>query len=87
MKHHEPRREIYLLKKRIATLETAVEKLLAATLQLKHHSRMPHSLQEAANMTITPWPKDKPLKYNESGTPCDAWNGPCSCGAWHAEGV
>lgn len=32
------------------------------------------------------WPKDKPKQYN-GGTLCDMWTGPCSCGAWHREGL
>ncbi len=41
----------------------------------------------AANTkAIVPWPKDKPLRYNGSGEPCDAWTGPCCCGATHLEG-
>lgn len=29
------------------------------------------------------WPKDRPPQYNGSGSPCDMWIGPCSCGATH----
>jgi len=32
------------------------------------------------------WPNDKPHRYNGSGTPCDMWTGPCSCGATHKDG-
>lgn len=31
------------------------------------------------------WPADQPPQYNGSGTPCDMWIGPCSCGATHLE--
>jgi len=29
------------------------------------------------------WPAHEPPQYNRSSSPCDAWRGPCSCGAWH----
>lgn len=36
---------------------------------------------------FVPYPADKSPRYNGSGTPCDMWVGPCSCGAWHHGGV
>lgn len=33
------------------------------------------------------WPDDKPKRYNACTDPCDMWEGPCCCGAWHKDGV
>lgn len=30
-----------------------------------------------------PYPKNAPENFNGSATPCDVFDGPCSCGAWH----
>lgn len=35
---------------------------------------------------FVPWPADKPIQYNGSGSPCDMWSGPCQCGATHRDG-
>ncbi len=32
------------------------------------------------------WPADVPAQFNGSSDPCDMFNGPCSCGAWHTDG-
>ena len=32
------------------------------------------------------WPPDQPQRFNGCNIPCDAWTGPCCCGAWHTEG-
>lgn len=35
---------------------------------------------------FVPWPDDKPARYNACTDPCDMWDGPCACGAWHKDG-
>jgi len=42
-----------------------------------------HAEIEATPSGFVPWPADQPPRYNGSGTPCDMWIGPCSCGATH----
>jgi hypothetical protein len=41
---------------------------------------------EPAMVGFTRWPANEPPRYNGQAEPCDMWNGPCSCGAWHQEG-
>lgn len=36
---------------------------------------------------VTGWPDDAHAMFNGSSEPCDMWSGPCSCGAWHREGI
>lgn len=38
------------------------------------------------NNNIEPWPSDWPKYYNGTKEPCDAFRGPCACGAWHFQG-
>lgn len=35
---------------------------------------------------MVPWPEWAPKQYNACTDPCDMWNGPCACGAWHKNG-
>lgn len=32
------------------------------------------------------WPDWAPKQYNACTDPCDMFDGPCACGAWHHEG-
>ncbi len=49
-------------------------------------NRVIGAAKEPAEYALKPWPADEPVQYNASGEPCDMWNGPCSCGAWHKNG-
>lgn len=42
--------------------------------------------KEANASGFVAWPSDQPKQYNGSGEPCDMWEGPCLCGAWHRDG-
>jgi hypothetical protein len=44
-------------------------------------------MKEQFRVDWRPWPEDQPLRYNGCSDPCDAWTGPCICGAWHKEGT
>jgi hypothetical protein len=35
----------------------------------------------------TEYPRDAAAMFNASCEPCDAWNGHCSCGAKHRDGI
>jgi hypothetical protein len=37
--------------------------------------------------TDASYPLDAPAMFNATSEPCDARCGPCSCGAWHKEGI
>ncbi len=39
----------------------------------------------STNPEIVPWPEGVPPRYNGQSEACDAWRGPCCCGAWHLE--
>ena len=34
----------------------------------------------------TAWPKGFE-QFNACTDPCDMWDGPCACGAWHKDGL
>lgn len=34
----------------------------------------------------TAWPEWAPKRFNACTDPCDMFDGPCACGAWHKRG-
>lgn len=49
--------------------------------QLALEGKPPHKQTE-----IVPWPDNAPYQFNACTDPCDAFCGPCCCGAWHKDG-
>lgn len=45
------------------------------------------AVNEAMNAPPITWIKWRgPMRFNACLEPCDNWNGPCVCGAWHKDG-
>lgn len=45
------------------------------------------AVNESMKMPLITWLKWRgPARYNACLEPCDNWNGPCVCGAWHKDG-
>lgn len=81
---HEARTERYIEEAKLRGTRNLTASQYAAVAELVAKD---HPTTVFSSGVCIGWPEDAPAMFNGSREPCDAWSGPCSCGAWHVAGT